>query len=267
MEQALDVSNYTGVFGAEAVACWRSSGYAHIICGTQRPPTTRAQLAAALAGGLTADAYCFLYWDAPMRDQVVAALAAVAGFAVGRLWLDCEDGVEGHSAATVVALIGEAVAACGDFPCGIYTGRWWWLPSTGDSAAFGHLPLWHAEWTAGPDIAPDFDRFRPYGGWTRPAMWQFQGTTQLCTFGVDLNLREAPIVSPVPAPAEPPPPPELDSEPDELAVLRAERRFLRALLGGRYRFRPLETPTLVELQQLRGKDFVPLDPPCLLSVD
>src|SRR3989304_2434410 len=180
MEQALDVSNYTGIFGAEAVACWRSSGYAHIICGTQRPPTTRAQLAAALAGGLTADAYCFLYWDAPMRDQVVAGLAAVAGF------------------------------------------------------------------PGGPDIAPDFDRFRPYGGWTRPAMWQFQGTTQLCSFGVDLNLREAPIVSPRPAPARPPPPPELDSEPDELAVLRAGRRFLRALLGGRYRFRPLATPTLVQ---------------------
>src|SRR3989304_1797475 len=121
MEQALDVSNYTGVFGAEAVACWRSSGYTHIICGTQRPPTTQAQLAAALAGGMTGDAYSFPHW-------VVPALAAVAGFPVGRLWLDCEDGVEGHSAATVVALIGEAVAACGDFPCGIYTGRLWWLP-------------------------------------------------------------------------------------------------------------------------------------------
>ncbi len=261
MERALDVSNYSGRFGAEAVACWRSLGYSHIVCGTQRPEVTRAQLATAIAGDMTADAYVFLYWDLPLGDQVRAALAAVAGLPVGRLWLDCEETMEGRSPAEIVALIGEAVAAAGDFPCGIYTGRWWWLPSTGDTAAFSYLPLWHAEWTASPDLLPDLDRFRPYGGWSRPLLWQFQGTTQLCGVGVDLNLREA---TP-PAPARPL---AGEGERQELEMLRAERRFLKALIDGRYRFRPLPAPVaMVEMLQLQGESLVPLDPPCVLRVD
>lgn len=258
MERALDVSNYTGVFGAETVACWRSLGYDHLICGTQRPEVTRAQLAAATAGGMTVDAYCFLYWDVSPASQVQAALAAVTGFPVRCLWLDCEDATEGRAPETMVGLIAAAVAACGDFPCGIYTGRWWWVPATGDSTAFAHLPLWHAEWTAGPEVLPDFAAFRPYGGWTRPAMWQFQGTTQLCGFGVDLDLTDVPAMPP-PAAAAP--------APTELQVLRAERGFLRALLEGRYRLAPVRDVGLVELQQARDGTFVPLEPPCRLRLD
>jgi len=256
MQRALDVSNYSGVFAAEAVACWRSLGYSHVICGTQQAETTRAQLATTLAGGMSADAYVFLYWHLPPAAQVQAALAAIAGFPVGRLWLDCEDAVEGRAPEQVVGLIGEAVAACGDLPCGVYTGRWWWLPSTGDSAAFSHLPLWHAEWTSGPDVLPSFDAFRLYGGWSRPAIWQFQGTTQLCGVDVDLNLMEQPLPAPLPP-----------SERDELEALRAERRFLRALLDGRYRFRPSSAPPAAELMRRQGEAFVPLEPPCILDVE
>jgi hypothetical protein len=271
MESGIDVSNYTGPFVAETVACWRQLGYSYIICGTQRPEITRAQLAAALAGGMTADAYVFLYWDYEMTAQIGEALAAVQGFPIGRLWLDCEDAVAGRSPQEVVALIGEAVAACGATPCGIYTGRWWWLPATADSAAFAQLPLWHAEWTAGPEILPSFGGFRPYGGWTRPAIWQFQGTTQLCGAGVDLNLREA---RPAPPPPPPPPPEDatqqllelLKAEREELELLRAERRFLAALIAGRYRFRPA-TQAAVELLRRDGEVYVPLEPPCLIIVD
>ncbi len=266
MQRALDVSNYSGVFSTEVVAGWRQLGFTHLVCGTQRPAITRKQLEAALAGGMSIDAYVYLYWRFDVADQLRTALQTVAGLPVGWLWLDCEDAATGLAPEVVVSLIDEAVRACGERPHGIYTGRWWWGPATGDSTAFSHLPLWHAEYSSGPEFLPDFDGFRPYGGWTRPVMWQFQGTTQLCGVGVDLNVLDVEGATPVEAPATPPALSE--TERYELDVLRAGRRFLLAYAGGRYAFRPLtDRPTEVELFRIEDGEAVSLQPPCVLNVD
>jgi hypothetical protein len=49
MQLALDVSNYSGIFGSAAVACWRGLGYEHLVCGTQRPEITVRPLRPALS--------------------------------------------------------------------------------------------------------------------------------------------------------------------------------------------------------------------------
>lgn len=259
MEKALDVSNYSGAFGAEAVACWQEQGYRHLVCGTQRPEITRRQLETALAGGLSVAAYVYLYWRHDVVAAVQRSLAALEGLPVERLWLDCEDVRGALSAEDVVERIAAAVAACGAFPHGIYTGRWWWTPNTDESAAFRHLPLWHAEYTGSPSTLPDFGRFLPYGGWSRPAMWQYQGTTALCGVSVDLNLREAVALQA---------PPPLTQEQWELQVLRAGQRFLRALHGGRYALRPFAgRPDSVELVRVVGGEWQPFEPPYEIPVD
>jgi hypothetical protein len=227
MLRAIDVSNYSGPFGPEAVACWRRQGFDHIVCGTQRATVTLQQLEAALAGGMSIAAYVYLYWAYDIAAQVQAARETVAGYPIERLWLDCEDEAAGRGPDEIVRLIGQAVAACGETPHGIYTGRWWWVPHTGNSTAFARLPLWHAEYTASPGLAPGFDDFRAYGGWTRPVMWQYQGTTWLCGVSVDLNLRE-----PVAGPTETVPPAGLVIE---------ERRRLDALSAA-HRLGELFTP-------------------------
>jgi hypothetical protein len=249
VELALDVSNYSGPLRAEQASCWRALGYAHLVCGTQRPEITTQQLATAVEAGLTVAAYVYVYWDGDVRLQVEAALAAVAAFPVERLWIDCEDGAGGRGAAEILSLIEAALAACRDSPAGIYTGRWWWVPATGNSDRFRDLPLWHAEYTP-PGTLPDPAGFRPYGGWERPAMWQFQGTTDVCGISVDRNLL-------------------LDSgrRDIELALFRAERRFLQALVRGDYVFRPAgEDASLVELQRVEGGRGVSFDPPYLLPL-
>jgi hypothetical protein len=204
----IDLSNYTtnvpvpgsgaagGLITDALVRCWVESGYTHAIVGTQWPGVARHQLEMCARGGMTLDAYCWLSWSRDVRTAVATALRVIDGFDVRRLWLDCEEASGGRSPAEIVALIGSAVDACGAFPCGIYTARWWWPAATGDSAAFEHLPLWHAEYPFRegykPDAqeAPAFESFKPYGGWTHPAMWQFAGSVQHCGANVDLNVIE-----------------------------------------------------------------------------
>jgi len=260
MERALDVSNYSGVFSREAVACWRQQGYGHLVCGSQRSEITRRQLETAVAGGMSVDAYVYLYWRFDVAGQVAAALETVRGYPVERLWLDCEDAAGGLAPAAIVGRIGTAVAACGAFPHGIYTGRWWWEPTTGASRAFSHLPLWHAEYPVVSEPPPDFAGFRAYGGWSRPAMWQYRGTTQLCGVGVDLNQREV-LAAVDRAPLTP-------DERRELDGLRAGRRFQQALHAGRYAFRPASgRRDAVELVRVEAGRPLPLEPPSIVVVD
>lgn len=257
MRRAIDVSNYSGQINGATISCWRNQGYDHLICGTQRREITRQQLQTAQAE-ITLDAYVYLYWSRDIAAQVREALETISGLNVGRLWLDCEDDAGGRTPEQVVSLIRDAVAACDNFPNGIYTGRWWWQPSTGDSQEFAGLPLWHAEYTAHPNVLPDFDGFRPYGGWTRPSMWQFQGTTNLCGVTVDLNLMDAE------APVQPLNP----DERWELDVLRAGRRFEQALHNGRFALRPAASdPHAVELIKVEDGRWLPFEPACLLQVD
>ncbi len=258
LQRALDVSNYSGAFSAETARRWREAGVEHVICGTQRPDVTRAQALAVIGAGLTLDAYVYLYWSHDVIGQVRDAIAVVEGLPVGCLWLDCEDGVAGRAATEVGRLIESAVGGAGDFPVGVYTGRWWWQPATGDSAAFAHLPLWHAEYTSSPALLPDFDSFQPYGGWQRPLVWQYRGSTTLAGVTVDLNLRE---VAPVQSAGLP------DGERIELTLLRSAARLQKARWSGRYIFRPAADAGSIEVQRLAGDCGVSFEPPLFIPVD
>lgn len=69
---------------------------------------------------------------------------------------------------------------------GIYASTYMWNQIMGSASAcqkFKSLPLWYAHY----DKIQSFDDFVPFGGWTKPNYKQYQGTTQLCNTGVDLN--------------------------------------------------------------------------------
>lgn len=200
-----DFSNYGGQLRPEVIACWKAHAppITLAIAGTQNRAITRQQLAVCRDGGLRLEAYAFLYPDlkrfGPMTHQVEQAALTVCGFRVERFWLDFEDPPPQYGAwpppAATVGLIAEAVeaTAAAHLQPGIYTGRPFWVDRTGNSTAFAHLPLLHADY--GPflhpydfDNLPDLDAWRPYGGFELHT-WQFHNTTDLCGFSVDLNLR------------------------------------------------------------------------------
>jgi hypothetical protein len=52
---------------------------------------------------------------------------------------------------------------------------------------FKELPLWYAHY----DGVLSFSDFKPFGGWQKPAIKQYKGSSVLCNVnGLDLNYRE-----------------------------------------------------------------------------
>ncbi len=136
---AVDVSHWSGVVSEGQAVCWWEAGIRHVIAGTQDSATSAQQLAAAASVGLTVDAYVMLEWDQDIGALVERAKRIIGPYPVRRLWLDAERPTDGRTPAEMVGLIQIAVDACGTVPCGIYTGKGWWLASTDNSTAFSHI--------------------------------------------------------------------------------------------------------------------------------
>jgi GH25 family lysozyme M1 (1,4-beta-N-acetylmuramidase) len=66
---------------------------------------------------------------------------------------------------------------------GIYSSASQWKPIMGDSHDFANLPLWYAHY----DNNPSYSDFTSFGGWTKPNVKQYMGTTAICSASVDKN--------------------------------------------------------------------------------
>ena len=79
----------------------------------------------------------------------------------------------------------NAVKARGKTP-GIYASYYMWEEIMGSPTActgLGNVGLWYAHY----DGVANFNDFKPFGGWTKPNIKQYSGTTTLCGAGVDLS--------------------------------------------------------------------------------
>lgn len=245
----VDFSQWGGELAPSTVECWKSEGVRFAV--VQYSSFMRQHLGALKDGGIPAEVYVYLYWGQDTAKRVKDAITMVGDFDVPRLWLDAEDATTGFTPETILERLKAAEEAC-DRPCGIYTGAWWWKPYTRNSTAFKHLPLWHAGYTSSGSVAdlrpPSFEAFDPYGGWSRPLMWQYQGTTMLCGHSVDMNVKEE---VPVDKPSE------------------AELRLgvIETIISGKYRPEYVGPNALGErVVELRNADGTQAQPPILMAV-
>jgi len=68
---------------------------------------------------------------------------------------------------------------------GVYTSDSQWVPITGDSKILSFLPVWYAAYETPQE--PNFNDWRPFGGWSRPSIKQFRGTHSECGASIDAN--------------------------------------------------------------------------------
>lgn len=182
----VDVSNYSGAVGVNKFQELKAQGVSFVIPGCQIDAQghsyTADQIKDAEAAGLAVPAtYELLYWDNDDLNRMTHAMSF--GLPV---WLDCEVTTR-LSQGDTIGRIWAAVNFLGASCAGIYTGRWWWEPSTGNTTAFANQSLWHAEYRPDP-----FKDFKSYGGWATPTIWQYSNQG-LAGVNCDLNLMADPV--------------------------------------------------------------------------
>jgi GH25 family lysozyme M1 (1,4-beta-N-acetylmuramidase) len=143
------------------------------------------QMQIVLDAGMRLHAYGWCYFTADPSDTVAHWRDYYDRFPIGRFWLDCEEtryaGDPGSNERWLVIVHAQLAET---WPLGIYTGRWWWVPRMGNSDAFNDLPLWDADYTGTPQLEMPV----PYGGWTRRAIHQYDGTGSMAGLGpLDLD--------------------------------------------------------------------------------
>lgn len=207
---AVDISNYQGALGQDVFERWFAEGARTVICGTDGsqayPVVFPSQVQRARAAGLEAEAYVYLYFAGDVVRRTNLKLDMIDGVGgIKRVWLDCEDTSSGLAPGEIVGLIAaarDAVQSRG-YQCGIYTGRWWWVPYAGDERGFYDLPLWLASYDGIWSLA-----MSPLGGWTELHRKQFTDKGALGGVSpLDLNIERAPVLEaaspPEPAPTAP----------------------------------------------------------------
>uniref|UniRef100_A0A914UML2 Lysozyme n=1 Tax=Plectus sambesii TaxID=2011161 RepID=A0A914UML2_9BILA len=111
-----------------------------------------------------------------------------SGAQIGMIWLDIERDSEWSSNLGVnQQLIRDLVnqAQSQGVKVGIYTNNNNWAAIVGiDWSEFSRLPLWWANYNG----QQNYDGFVPFGGWSRPAIRQYQGDVAgPCGVSMDLN--------------------------------------------------------------------------------
>ena len=195
--KGVDVST---LISTASASCFVNSGISSVTprgyrsSGTLDPNICSSLNDAAQSGIKYRDTYlfpcptCSKSADAQVQELVSHINANCKSSFTGRVWLDIE-GTQYWTADTNQnrAWYQSLVDACNKYAasCGIYTSKVQWDGIMGSSSyEYGsNLPLWYAHY----DGKADFSDFAAFGGWTKPYAKQYQGTTTLCSMGVDLN--------------------------------------------------------------------------------
>jgi len=105
----------------------------------------------------------------------------------GMLWIDVEgtqywSTTHSNNVNFIENMVNEGVKK--GVSIGIYTSNSQWSPITGGSTKFSKYPLWYPHY----DNSASFSDFSSFGGWSKPAIKQYAGTTTQCSVGIDKNF-------------------------------------------------------------------------------
>jgi hypothetical protein len=173
----VDASNYSGAFTDAHCADLKTAGVVGVIVqaitGLDGVSYTRQQLLACVRNGLRIQGYVWCFPGAS-QASMRGRLAMLDGFALEALWLDVEQA--GLKIADVDRDLGLCDAYLSELT-GIYSGRWFfaqqgWLGVT----KWSGRPLWDSNYNGVPVVGAGFV---PYGGWTKPVVSQYQGTSSI----------------------------------------------------------------------------------------
>jgi hypothetical protein len=191
----VDVSQ---LFPTSAYQCLKNNGYSFVIprayyCYGAVDVHVVQTLQNARAAGMVTDIYMFPCKSKSASAQVDQMMAAISSNLYGMVWLDIETnpatgcgwGTDYASNCKYVEELISRIKYHGK-NVGIYASSYMWQSIMGgvhNCPGVASAPLWYAHY----DNSPSWSDFKAFGGWTKPAIKQFQGTTTLCGASVDKN--------------------------------------------------------------------------------
>lgn len=183
----MDASNYTGPLTTQGCLELTAAGVVGVIVqaitGADGRSFTRQQLGMCAANGLRVQGYVWCFPGAS-NASMTSRLAMFNGARLEALWLDVEQaGLKTSDVDRDLALCDAYLGA----RTGVYSGRWFfagqgWLNVT----RWSNRPLWDSLYNRVPIVGAGFV---PYGGWTKPSVSQFAGTSSIgSVHQIDLDV-------------------------------------------------------------------------------
>ncbi|TNV75753.1 hypothetical protein FGO68_gene6955 [Halteria grandinella] len=192
--------DYSTLQSVETHQCWKNTGLhfaiprAYKSFGAFDTNGPRNVANARAAGFEYVDIYMFPCRGKDAASQVADLVNQMGNSNYGQIWLDIETNEStgcswaGHSGDSNCAYVNELISAIkshGKVP-GVYSSYYMWESIMGHPLnCGGHngIPLWYAHY----DNSQSFSDFHSFGGWSKPNIKQYAGTTTLCGGGVDFS--------------------------------------------------------------------------------
>ena len=148
------------------------------------------------AGIPNVDVYMFPCRSKSASTQVSSLVTDLGSHQYGMIWLDIETNPtsgcswEADSHASNCDYLGELVSAVRSHgkKVGIYASQYMWSQIFGSATAcekYTDVPIWYAHYDGVASFA-DWESHK-FGGWTKPNIKQYKGTTSFCGAGVDFS--------------------------------------------------------------------------------
>ena len=190
-----------GAFTAANFQCIKNAGYSYVIIRGYRSTgaldTAATQsLTNAKSVGLATDMYMFPCRGKSATAQVDEMIAGISGSLYTNVWIDVETNPSagcswsGHDANSNCQFLTDIITRVKSKGkgVGIYSSTFMWTSIFGNKSACPSVadsPIWYAHY----DKSPSFSDFTSFGGWTKPAIKQFEGDTTVCGLDVDRNYK------------------------------------------------------------------------------
>ena len=196
---ATDGGDVGNLYSTATYQCAKKNGWNFVIVRSYRSyggidVNAPANLANAKAAGIPyRDVYHFpCYGKVSASKQMTDSYNGVKGM-FGMMWLDMESNPSpgcGFSAnyANNCQFLKDLIATGNKLgiKMGIYSSAYMWSSLFGSSCTAGAaagLPIWYAHY----DGKRTFSDFKPFGGWTKPAIKQYADHVGMCGLNADAN--------------------------------------------------------------------------------
>merc|ERR1712000_75492 len=192
--EGFDLSYFQGDVSESTFSCLKSAGYDFGIIEASKGSEygLNPYISSVVAN---VDVYIFPDTSYSASSEITSYITDLINDGVlttNMVWMDIEGSEYWSSSCSdnqnwlkeAIDTVNSLYKGCGLSTCvGIYSSESQWSPIMRNTSMFSSYQLWWAYYNGGAT----FSDFTPFGGWTKPNIKQYKGTTYTCSTAIDLD--------------------------------------------------------------------------------